>query len=317
MTIAATFPGQGSQSVGMLGDLAGACPEIGDTFAEASDALGYDLWQLASEGPESRLNATEQTQPAMLAAGVAVWRAWRARGGPDVALAAGHSLGEYSALVIAGTLEFADAVRIVAARGRFMQEAVPAGVGAIAAILGLEDEPVEAVCAEVCAERPGELVTPVNYNAPGQVVIAGHAGAVERAIERARDAGARRAVPLPMSVPVHCTLMAPARERLVESFDEATWAAPRIPVLQNADVAEHGKPVAIRDALARQLVGPVRWSATVSALAERGASMLLEPGPGKVLSGLARRIDRDLQARSLHDVASLEATLEALSGAPA
>ncbi len=317
MIVAATFPGQGSQSIGMLGDLAGACPQIQDTFAEASEALGYDLWRLVSEGPEARLNATEQTQPAMLAAGVAVWRAWRARGGSEAALAAGHSLGEYSALVIAGALQFRDAVRIVAARGRFMQEAVPEGTGGIAAILGLEDEAVEAVCADVCGERPGELVVPVNYNAPGQVVIAGHAAAVERAIERARDAGARRAVPLPMSVPVHCALMEPARERLVEAFGEAAWSAPGLPVLQNADVAAHDDPGEIREALARQLVGPVRWAATVRALGERGATALLEPGPGRVLSGLARRIDRQLPAHSLHDVASLESALEALSGAPA
>jgi [acyl-carrier-protein] S-malonyltransferase len=311
MTLGIVFPGQGSQSIGMLGSLAETCTEVRDTFAEASDALGYDLWALCQEGPEERLNATEQTQPAMLAAGVAVWRAWCARGGPTPALSAGHSLGEYSALVAAGALDFAAAAAVVRARGRYMQEAVPAGQGAIAAVLGLDDEAVVACCEAVCAKRPGELVCPVNYNAPGQVVVAGHAGAVEEALAALREAGARRAVPLPMSVPVHCELMRPAAQRLVEELRAAGVGVPAFPVLHNADLATHDDPEAILQALATQLYTPVRWSRTVTLLRDRGVSLVVECGPGRVLAGLSRRIDRDLACMPVHDPASLDAALKA------
>jgi [acyl-carrier-protein] S-malonyltransferase len=296
----------------MLVDLAAACPQVRQTFAEASEVLGYDLWELAVSGPEARLNATEQTQPAMLAAGIAAWRAWKARGGPDATIAAGHSLGEFSALVCAGAISFADAVGLVARRGRYMQEAVAEGDGGIAAILGLDDEAMEAVCAQVCAARPSELVAPVNYNAPGQVVVAGHAGAVDAAIDLARETGARRAVKLPMSVPVHCALMEPARARFVEALAGIAVNPPRIPVVHNADLRTHDSPDAIREALARQLVGPVRWADTVRRLAAEGATTLLEPGPGRVLTGLVRRIDRAMNAIALHDAASLDGALQAL-----
>jgi [acyl-carrier-protein] S-malonyltransferase len=296
----------------MLVDLAAACPQVRQTFAEASEVLGYDLWELAVSGPEARLNATEQTQPAMLAAGIAAWRAWKARGGPDATIAAGHSLGEFSALVCAGAISFADAVGLVARRGRYMQEAVAEGDGGIAAILGLDDEAMEAVCAQVCAARPSELVAPVNYNAPGQVVVAGHAGAVDAAIDLARETGARRAVKLPMSVPVHCALMEPARARFVEALAGIAVNPPRIPVVHNADLRTHDSPDAIREALARQLVGPVRWADTVRRLAAEGATTLIEPGPGRVLTGLVRRIDRAMNAIALHDAASLDGALQAL-----
>jgi len=311
---AATFPGQGSQSLGMLATLADSCDEVEATFAEASDVLGYDLWRLCRQGPEARLNATEQTQPAMLSADVAVWRCWRARGGPLPSVAAGHSLGEFAALVSAGSIEFGEAVALVAARGRFMQEAVPEGRGGIAALLGLSDKRVEEVCRKVCAESGGS-VDPVNYNAPGQVVIAGHAEAVERALSEARTAGARRALRLPMSVPVHCELMRPAAERLRDRIADCAWRAPAFPILHNADLSEHHDVAGMVGALVAQLVAPVRWADTVHALAAHGAGSLIELGPGKVLTGLARRIDRDLNAFSVFDVAGIDGALERIAKA--
>jgi [acyl-carrier-protein] S-malonyltransferase len=312
MTLAFTFPGQGSQSIGMLADLAGSYPLVQETFGEASEVLGYDLWKLAQEGPEARLNATEQTQPAMLAAGVAVARVWEGAGGPAPALAAGHSLGEYSALVRAGSLAFADAVSLVAARGRFMQDAVPEGEGAIAALLGLDDQQVVELCAEVTDREEGSIVSAVNFNSPGQVVIAGHAGAVEAAIVRADEAGARKAIRLPMSVPVHCELMTPARERLVAKLAETAVHKPAFPVVHNADNDSHDDGDGIRDALAGQLVMPVRWGEAVAALGARGASVLVEPGPGRVLTGLNKRIDRSLKTMAVHDSASLDKALSEL-----
>ena len=306
--LAFTFPGQGSQSIGMLSDLATTHRTVQDTFAEASDVLGYDLWQLCQEGPEERLNATEQTQPAMLAAGVATWRVWTQCDGARPDIAAGHSLGEYSALVCADSLDYGDAVRLVAARARFMQEAVPAGQGAIAAVLGLDDEQIRDVC-ERAAQ--GEVVEPVNYNAPGQVVVAGHSAAVDRALELARETGARRCVRIAMSVPSHCTLMKPAAERLMELLDATEFRKPRIPVVHNVDVTEHPEPEAIRDALCRQVYSPVRWVETVRRLAADGVSLALEPGPGRVLAGLGKRIVRELPMLAIHDNASLEAALAA------
>ncbi len=315
MTLAIVFPGQGSQSLGMLADLAGAAPQVRETFDEASDALGYDLWALCQDGPEERLNATEQTQPAMLAAGVAVWRAWTARGGAQPAICAGHSLGEYSALVAAGALDFATAVRLVRSRGRYMQEAVPAGQGAIAAVLGLDDDAVLAVCNEITAARPQELVAAVNHNAPGQVVIAGHKGAVDAALDALRAAGAKRAVPLPMSVPVHCELMRPAAERLLADLRESGLRAPRFPVLHNADLETHDDPQDILTALGAQLYTPVRWTDTVAALRARGVQRMIECGPGRVLAGLARRIDRTVPCAAVHDPASLDEALAAAGAA--
>ena len=310
---AATFPGQGSQSVGMLADLSAACGAVRATFEEASDALGYDLWKLAREGPARRLNATEQTQPAMLAAGVAAWRCWVARGGGRPGVAAGHSLGEYSALVAFGALGFADAVRTVAARGRFMQEAVPEGEGGIAAIIGLDDDRVVALCERVRARAELGHVSAVNFNAPGQVAIAGTSRAIGAAIAEARGAGARRAIRLPMSVPVHCPLMAPATARLASALAALAIEPPAVPILHNVDVAARSSGSAIRSALSAQLASPVRWRHTVAAMRERGAETMVEFGPGRVLTGLARRIDRAIVALSVHDGKSLDAALAAVT----
>ncbi|MGD2113147.1 MAG: ACP S-malonyltransferase, partial [Gammaproteobacteria bacterium] len=238
-TLAMVFPGQGSQSVGMLNELASAYPQVSEAFEGASDVLGYDLWELVQNGPEEQLNQTDRTQPAMLAAGVAVWRVWQERAGAQPSILAGHSLGEYTALVCAGALEYTDAIELVAERGRCMQHAVPPGMGAMAAILGLEDDAVAAVCAEAAA---GEIVSPVNFNSPGQVVIAGHAAAVERAVAAATAAGARRAVTLPVSVPSHCALMEPAAEQFAARLAESNISPPRIPVIQNVDAQPHSDP---------------------------------------------------------------------------
>ena len=310
---AATFPGQGSQSIGMLADLSKACGEVRGTFGEASDALGYDLWKLAQEGPQRRLNSTEQTQPAMLAAGVAAWRCWTARGGPRPGVAAGHSLGEYSALVAFGALDFVDAVRAVSARGRFMQEAVPEGEGGIAAIIGLDDDAVVALCEGVREEAGLGHVSAVNFNAPGQVAIAGASRAIDRALEVARETGAGRAVRLPMSVPVHCLLMAPATGRLEATLAAVPVGPPTVPILHNVDLASRSDGGSIRDALSRQLASPVRWRHTVTAMRERGAAAMVEFGPGRVLTGLARRIDRSLTALAVHDARSLDTALEAMA----
>ncbi|WP_297527002.1 ACP S-malonyltransferase [Thiohalobacter sp.] len=306
--MATVFPGQGSQSVGMLAALAEAWPQVQETFAEASEVLGEDLWALVQQGPAEALNRTDRTQPAMLAAGVAVWRVWQAAGGPMPVAMAGHSLGEYSALVAADTLPFADAVKVVEARARAMQEAVPEGTGAMAAILGLDDDQVRALCE---AEAQGQVLEPVNFNSPGQVVIAGHAEAVARATAAAKAAGARRALVLPVSVPSHCTLMAPAAERLAEVLAGVKIIKPRIPVLHNVDVATHDDPDGIREALRLQLHSPVRWVETIRALAAGGASTVIELGPGKVLTGLNKRIDRQLQALAVEDPDSLAAALQA------
>ncbi|SHH22286.1 ACP S-malonyltransferase [Ferrimonas marina] len=296
------FPGQGSQSVGMLAELAEAHPVVTETFAEASEALGFDLWQLVQDGPAEQLNQTQNTQPALLTASVATWRAYQAAGGEAPALLAGHSLGEYSALVCAGVIPFAEAVKLVALRGDLMQQAVPAGVGAMSAIIGLGDESIAKACAD---SAEGEVVAPVNYNSPGQVVIAGHKAAVERAGAACKAAGAKRALPLPVSVPSHCELMKPAAEKLAVALESIEFSAPSIPVINNVDVAEASDVAAIKDALVRQLYCPVRWTETVQKMAEQGVSQLFECGPGKVLAGLTKRIDKSLTAAALNGPADL------------
>ncbi|WP_177419991.1 ACP S-malonyltransferase [endosymbiont of Lamellibrachia barhami] len=303
------FPGQGSQSVGMLKTLADDFSSVGDTFTEASDTLGFDLWKLVLEGPKEALNQTQNTQPAMLAAGVAVWRVWQAQGGAAPAVMAGHSLGEYSALVCAGAMGFADAVSLVAKRGRFMQEAVPEGTGAMAAILGLDDDKVRDVCA---AAAESQVVEAVNFNSPGQVVIAGSKAAVDRACGLAKEAGAKRALPLPVSVPSHCALMKPAAERLAEQLQDVAIEMPSIPVLHNVDVAVAADTGAIRARLAEQLHHPVRWVETIQSISERGIDKIVEAGPGKVLTGLNKRIDRKLTGFAVLDSDTLNAALEAL-----
>jgi [acyl-carrier-protein] S-malonyltransferase len=310
MSVAFVFPGQGSQSVGMLADLAVAFPLVAETFAEASEVLGYDLWQLVQEGPVEELNKTHITQPAMLSAGIAVWRIMQQQGRVSPVVVAGHSLGEYSALVAAGALNFTDAVRLVAERGRLMQEAVPVGQGAMAAILGLDDDAVIAVCA---AAAQGDVVSAVNFNAPGQVVIAGSAAAVERAVEGAKEVGAKRALLLPVSVPSHCALMKPAAEQLAAQLAGMSISVPAIPVINNVDVVAATDAAAIRDALVRQLYSPVRWVASVQMMAQEGVDTLVECGPGKVLVGLNKRIDKTMNAMAVFDAASLEKTLTELS----
>lgn len=303
--LAFVFPGQGSQSVGMMQGW-GERAEVRTTFAEASDALGQDLWALVTDGPADLLNQTVNTQPAMLAADIAVWRVWHAAGGSTPAWLAGHSLGEYAALVAAGALGFADAIKLVRFRAEAMQAAVPEGFGAMAAILGLDDDAVRAVCADAATN---EVVEAVNLNSPGQVVIAGNKSAVERAMVLAKERGAKRALPLPVSVPSHSSLMLPAAERLLSHLQTVTIKAPSIPVLHNSDVQSHAEPDAIRAALARQLHMPVRWVETVQALKAAGIERVIECGPGKVLAGLNKRIDDSLPALALVDEASLQAAL--------
>ena len=315
MSLALVFPGQGSQSVGMLAGLAADHAVVRSTFAEASQALGYDLWERVSEGPAEALNQTECTQPAMLVAGVATYRAWRQQGGPVPGLVTGHSLGEFTALACAGTFPFAEAVLLVRDRGRYMQEAVPAGSGAMAAILGLEDEDVEAACAEAAQ---GEVVEAVNYNSQGQVVIAGAASAVARAIEAAKARGAKRAVSLPVSVPAHSSLMWTAGERLRERLAGLAMAPPTVPYLSAVDAAEHRDPEDIRALLVRQISSPVRWTATVRVVVARNARVIAECGPGGVLTSLNRRIERrrsDISCMALEDSAALESAMVALSAA--
>lgn len=308
MAFALVFPGQGSQSVAMMAGY-GERPEIRNTFAEASDALGEDLWQMVNEGPAERLALTVNTQPLMLTAGVAAYRAWIAAGGPKPAFVAGHSLGEYSALVAAGALEFRDAVPLVRFRAQAMQEAVPAGEGAMAALLGLDVDAVREACAEAAQ---GEVVEAANLNAPGQIVIAGAKAAVERAIEAAKARGAKRAMLLPVSAPFHCALMKPAAERLAARLAAITISTPDIPVLNNVDVAVCNDPAGIRDALVRQAFSPVRWIEVVQELARQGMSHVLECGPGKVLAGMTKRIAGEVQGGSLHDAASLEQSIAAV-----
>lgn len=311
MTFAMVFPGQGSQSLGMQKALAEEFDVVLDTWREAGDALGYDLWTLVQEGPQERLDQTEVTQPAMLTAGVAAWRCWQAAGGAEPQRMAGHSLGEYSALVASGALEFAAAARIVRRRGQLMQEAVPAGEGAMAAILGLDDDTVTAVCAEAAN---GQVVSAVNFNSPGQVVIAGERDAVERAVEGAKGAGAKRAMLLRVSVPSHSALMEPAADRLAEELAGLEIGTPRIPVVNNVDVAEYADANQVRDGLKRQLHNPVQWSATVRGLAADGVSTLIECGPGKVLAGLGKRIDRSLACVPIEDPDTLQKALAASRG---
>ncbi|MFP5417559.1 MAG: ACP S-malonyltransferase [Gammaproteobacteria bacterium] len=305
MKLAFVFPGQGSQSVGMMQGW-GERAEVRFTFSEASDALGQDLWSLVTEGPADLLNQTIHTQPAMLAADVAVWRVWQAAGGLQPAWLAGHSLGEYAALVAAGSLDFSDAIRLVRFRAEAMQAAVPEGVGAMAAILGLDDEIVRAVCE---AAASGEVVESVNFNSPGQVVIAGNKAAVERAMALAKEKGAKRALPLAVSVPSHSSLMRPAAEKLLAHLQDVTVKAPTIPVLHNSDVLSHAEPDAIRAALARQLHTPVRWVETMQALKAAGMERVIECGPGKVLTGLGKRIDDSLPMLALVDETSLQTAL--------
>ncbi|WP_331843106.1 ACP S-malonyltransferase [Pantoea agglomerans] len=300
------FPGQGSQTVGMLTELAVTYPLVEETFREASDALGYDLWQLVSQGPAEELNKTWQTQPALLAASVAIYRVWQQQGGEQPALMAGHSLGEYSALVCAGVLNFADAVKLVELRGKLMQEAVPEGTGAMQAIIGLDDAAIRKACEE---SAQGQVVSPVNFNSPGQVVIAGNKEAVERAGAACKAAGAKRALPLPVSVPSHCALMKPAADKLAVALESITFNAPAVPVINNVDVKAETDAAAIRHALVRQLYSPVRWTESVEAMAAQGVTQLLEMGPGKVLTGLTKRIVDSLTAAAVNDTASLTAAL--------
>lgn len=305
MKFAFVFPGQGSQSVGMMNGFAGV-PVVRRTFAEASDLLGVDFWAMVADGPEATLNQTVNTQPVMLTAGVAVYRAWEDLHGAEPELMAGHSLGEYSALVAAGALAFADALPLVRLRAQAMQEAVPEGTGGIAAILGLDDDAVAAVCRDAAA---GEVLEPANFNSPAQVVIAGHRSAVERGMALAKERGAKRAVMLPMSAPSHCSLMRPAAERLAAALGSVALQSPQIPVIHNADLARHDDAAAIRDALVRQLYSPVRWVDTVLSIAADGVGLVAECGPGKVLAGLAKRIDGSLASAAITDEASLRQTL--------
>ncbi|AWM61274.1 ACP S-malonyltransferase [Pseudomonas songnenensis] len=309
-SLAFVFPGQGSQSLGMLAELGAQQSVIVDTFAEASSALGYDLWALTQNGPEEQLNQTDKTQPAILAASVAIWRLWLAEGGVQPAFVAGHSLGEYSALVAAGSLPFADAVKLVELRGQLMQQAVPAGQGGMAAILGLEDADVLAACAEAAQ---GDVVSAVNFNAPGQVVIAGSAAAVERAIEACKAKGAKRAMALPVSVPSHCDLMRPAAERFAASVEAIAWQAPQIPLVQNVSAAVVADLDTLKRDLLAQLYSPVRWVESMVALGERGVTSLVECGPGKVLSGLNKRCVKGINTYNLDTPEAFAAARAALA----
>ncbi|HEY2346607.1 MAG TPA: ACP S-malonyltransferase [Xanthomonadaceae bacterium] len=294
--LAFVFPGQGSQAVGMMAELAAVNPQVREAFAEASDGAGVDLWALSQDGPDAELNRTEFTQPALLAAGIAAWRAWHAAGGARPALLAGHSLGEYTALVAANALSLHDAAALVRERGRLMQEAVPAGVGAMAAVLGAEDDLIAEICEHVAGD---EIVAPANYNSPGQTVIAGHAAAVDRALAMLAERGVRKTVKLPVSVPSHTALMRGAADKLAARMASLAWRVPSIAVVQNADVRSFDDLPAIRDALARQLYQPVQWTGCVQELRDRGIAQVVECGPGKVLSGLIKRIDRALDARAI------------------
>lgn len=304
MSKAIVFPGQGSQAVGMLADLYEQHDVVKNTFEEASNALGYDLWALVKDDSEGKLNQTEYTQPALLTSSVAVWRAYLEQGGSKPEFLAGHSLGEYSALVCAGVLSLADGVKLVEKRGQYMQQAVPAGTGAMAAIIGLDDDAIAKACEE---GAQGEVVSPVNFNSPGQIVIAGNKAAVERAMELCKEAGAKRALPLPVSVPSHCALMKPAADKLAVALEALEFNTPALPVINNVDVIAETEPAKIKDALVRQLYSPVRWTEGVQAMNEQGVEKLLELGPGKVLTGLTKRIVKTMTAAAVNDTASLEA----------
>jgi [acyl-carrier-protein] S-malonyltransferase len=308
MKLALVFPGQGSQAVGMMQGFADTLV-VRETFEEASTALGQDLWKLVAEGPADDLNATVNTQPVMLTAAYAMYRAWQQAGAPAPVVVAGHSLGEYTALVAAGVIAFAEAVPLVRFRAQAMQEAVPMGTGAMAAILGLDDDAVRAACAE---SSQGEVVEAVNFNAPSQVVIAGHKGAVERAAAAAKTRGAKRAVMLPVSAPFHSSLLKPAAERLSLRMQEIEFNSPQITVINNVDVAAVSDPAAIKDALSRQACNPVRWVETIRAFAAQGVTHVVECGPGKVLAGMTKRIEGGLQGFAVTDPASLAQTMEAL-----
>lgn len=301
---AIVFPGQGSQAVGMLAELGEQYDVVKQTFAEASEALGYDLWTLVQDGPVEDLNQTHRTQPALLAASVAIWRVWQEQDLEQPANLAGHSLGEYSALVCAGVIDFKEAIKLVQLRGQLMQEAVPAGTGAMYAIIGLDDESIAKACEEAAQ---GEVVSPVNFNSPGQVVIAGSKDAVERAGALCKEAGAKRALPLPVSVPSHCALMKPAADKLAIALEEIEFNAPQLPVINNVDVVAETDPAKIKDALVRQLYSPVRWTESVQLMSEQGVEKLLELGPGKVLTGLTKRIVKTLSGAAVNDAASLDA----------
>jgi len=304
--LAFVFPGQGSQKIGMLADLAAANPLVEETFKEASDVLGYDAWKLIQEGEQEDINLTERTQPLLLTASVAIWRLWQQQGGPLPAAMAGHSLGEWSALVCAGVVEFTDAVAIVRARGAFMQQAVPVGVGAMAAIMGIDDQIVIDACTDAAQ---GQIASAVNFNAPGQVVIAGDADAVARAIDICKKAGAKRAVELPVSAPFHTSLMRPAADNLAEIVGQTKFSAPQIPVLHNVHAQPEANPEAIKTLMLEQIYQPVLWVDCVNGLSSRGAEILIECGPGRVLNGLSKRIDRGLTSLATDDVASLENAL--------
>lgn len=309
--IAFVFPGQGSQKVGMLADAAAAHPSVGQTFAEASDALGYDMWELVQKGEQAQLNLTETTQPVLLTSSVALWRSWRAAGGAVPSIMAGHSLGEFSALVCAGAIDFSDAVQLVRQRGAFMQSAVPVGAGAMAAIIGLDDDAINQVCAAAAAST-GETVAAVNYNSPGQVVIAGNVAAVEVAIENCKAAGAKRALPLPVSAPFHTELMRPAGEQLREALSTLNVGAPDIPVVHNVNAETETDPARIKALLVEQTYSPVQWTRCVKKLSASGVTRLVECGPGKVLSGLNRRIDKELESFNIEQAEALSASLAEL-----
>ncbi|OTQ60276.1 ACP S-malonyltransferase [Gilliamella sp. A7] len=304
---AMVFPGQGSQAVGMLKDLAENYPVVKSTFDEASQVLGYDLWTLVQDGPAEELNKTWQTQPALLAASVAIYRVWQSINGPQPEFMAGHSLGEYSALVCAGVIDFKDAIKLVELRGKLMQEAVPSGTGAMFAIIGLDNESIQKACEQAAQ---GQVVAPVNFNSPGQVVIAGNKEAVERAGALCKEAGAKRALPLAVSVPSHCALMKPAADKLATTLNNMTFNAPQFAVINNVDVKVESSAANIKAALIAQLYSPVRWTETVEEMAKQGVTQLVEMGPGKVLTGLTKRIVDSLSACAVNDKASLDVAIE-------
>ena len=316
MSIAFIFPGQGSQSVGMLGSFASENPDYNEiilsTFQQASDTLGFDLWEMTQNGPESELNTTRNTQPAMLAAGFALWQIWQSKNGAAPAVLAGHSLGEYTALVCAEAIDFSEAIDLVATRGRYMQEAVESGEGAMAAILGLDDNEVIKVCEDV-AEQSGRVISAVNFNAPGQVVIAGHSDAVEQAISLAKNTGAKKAIKLTVSVPSHCALMDSAGERLEKKLAAITVERPVIPVINNVHVTIENEVDSIRDSLVKQLSKPVRWVETINKMVAEGTDQIVECGPGKVLTGLNKRINRQMPTQPIFDTATIDKVFEELS----
>ncbi len=304
---AMVFPGQGSQHTGMLAELAASFTIVKKTFSEASSVLGYDLWHLTQNGPAEELNKTWKTQPALLTASVSIWRVWQHCKGSEPGIMAGHSLGEYAALVCAGALDFKQAVSLVSLRGKLMQEAVPEGRGAMSAIIGLDNHTIATICKESAL---GQIVAPVNFNSPGQVVIAGNTEAVRRAELACKKAGARRAISLPVGVPSHCALMKPAADKLALALEKINFQAPKYPIINNVDVKMEISESAIRSALVRQLYSPVRWTESVECLAREGAEWLLEAGPGRILTGLTQRIVATLQAAAVNDAATLSAALE-------